>query len=724
MNVGNKIPNLDKILRDDDESDLMPAAGANLAAIFGSEAKRSSLSYSPTKQISKNLNTSHTLTQTISNKTEVIIAKAVYAFKFENGFYTSITVEGKKIGVALTRNLATKVYQFILYISKEKYVSVATVTHDFSYIIQPNNYSHYYDSNKRNWSILFENNDVCVEFAREIALARYFSKNGKIENVLYQDLSPVDSNKDVTVKEGDSISIRYLIVTDITQPLKDIPAYQTMTVEISVDDNWERALLESSKGLKRILFVPPNKQISLGPGFPKERDILLEIEIINIQTSEEAHLHKISSDKASIISRMARMGQSILPKLPSSTTDSEDTEDDMPQKSSHQKKIESFQEELQKEHFPAEFRDEMLQSSHQVLKLQSDESATNIACKSFVKSSVFTPQWSPSQPNFVTMGGQIYTDVRSLQPQTTTSTLPTIIDPGLNMLLSETRITNAELRMGMSKIADNVQKMLDKFHVLELQNATKNKITLDNTLKMLSMNLTGEKDSQSQNISNIGTDNFTQLIEMKERISMLEKELNQSKEQIKHLETQKESLMQTNENLHKTIKELEISLKDINAAFSNAKKDLEEATKLNSKYKEKTVALENKMVKLSEGCAEQLTNSKEINENDNKKKEIKCIMNKLYHALLDKFIDEYSVNYIRTIIADTIKNVTLQVLYNSDETNDAELKSNNVEAEVSKIDNIQSKVSDFTQVSSILQNEPPPIPPLDTEDDKDWLQFF
>lgn len=54
-------------------------------------------------------------------------------------------------------------------------------------------------------------------------------------------------------------------------------------------------------------------------------------------------------------------------------------------------------------------------------------------------------------------------------------------------------------------------------------------MTLDNTLKMLSVNVTEEKDSQSQNLSNIATDNFTQLIEMKERISMLEKELNQSK---------------------------------------------------------------------------------------------------------------------------------------------------------------------------------------------------
>lgn len=60
------------------------------------------------------------------------------------------------------------------------------------------------------------------------------------------------------------------------------------------------------------------------------------------------------------------------------------------------------------------------------------------------------------------MNGQIY----SLQSQTVTSTIPTIIDPGLNILLSETRMTNAELRMGMSKIADNVQKLLDKVYII------------------------------------------------------------------------------------------------------------------------------------------------------------------------------------------------------------------------------------------------------------------
>lgn len=46
--------------------------------------------------------------------------------------------------------------------------------------------------------------------------------------------------------------------------------------------------------------------------------------------------------------------------------------------------------------------------------------------------------------------------------QTVNRTLPTALDPGMNMLLSETRISNAEIRMGMSKISDNVQKLLDK----------------------------------------------------------------------------------------------------------------------------------------------------------------------------------------------------------------------------------------------------------------------
>lgn len=34
-----------------------------------------------------------------------------------------------------------------------------------------------------------------------------------------------------------------------------------MTVNISMDDSWERTLMGISKELKRILFLPPGKQV-------------------------------------------------------------------------------------------------------------------------------------------------------------------------------------------------------------------------------------------------------------------------------------------------------------------------------------------------------------------------------------------------------------------------------------------------------------------------------
>ncbi|KZC11427.1 FK506-binding protein 15, partial [Dufourea novaeangliae] len=446
MNSGSELPNLDKIFRDEDEPDFLPSGGSSLAAIFGLQVK-SSDSHSLTKQqVIKKPGSTRNLQQIAPNKTEVIIAKAVHAFKLQNGAYVSVG----KLGMALTGNIATKVYQIILYKSKQDHVSTVTVTPNFIYIVQPNNYSSYYDYNKENWSILFENNVVCMEFAKEIGLARYFSNDGRIENVFYQDLSPI--NKDTIAKKGDSVNIKYFIASEITQPFKcNSTLLQTMTIEISTDDNWEKILLGNSKGLKRILFLPPSKQVSLScPGFPKEKDVVLEIEIMNIQSKEEVtQLCKVASDKASIISRMAKMGQSMLPKIPTSTTtDSEDTE------------VESSEGGFQKKLLSQESEEETPRNVHRIPKSKDDVPVTNVACKPFVAASTFTPQWSPTQiqPNFVTLDGQVY----SLQPQSVTPAISSIVDPGLNMLLSETRMTNTELRMGMSKIADNVQKLLDK----------------------------------------------------------------------------------------------------------------------------------------------------------------------------------------------------------------------------------------------------------------------
>ncbi|XP_076289729.1 uncharacterized protein LOC143213597 isoform X2 [Lasioglossum baleicum] len=688
MSSGNQLPNLNKIFRDDDEPDFLPSGGSNLAAIFGMQVKPlDNHPLSKQQTVKKQPSNSRNQQQSDPNNVKVIIAKAVRVFKLENGAYVPVG----SLGMALTGKIATRAYQIILYKTKLDHVSTVTVTHDFLYLVQPNNYSSYYDCKQEHWTILFENNDTCLEFAREVALARYFSRNGKTENVLYQDLSP--TSKDSTAREGDNLTLKYFIAPDIIQPFKcNLAASQTMTVEISTDDNWEKTLAGSSNGLKRILFLPPSKQISLGPGFPKEKDVMLEIEIIDIQPSEEmTKLHKIANDKASIISRMAKMGHSMLPKMPvSTTTDSEDTEDDIPHKSPRHR-----------------------------------------------------------MPNVVTLDGQVY----SLQRPNVAPTLSPVVDPGLNMLLSETRMTNTELRMGMSKIGDNVQKLLDKFHVLELQNATspvKDQTALDNVLKMfltMKTSQTGETDLLLQKSTDVAiAKDSVELNELRSTINALKEKLAESEaasiektDRIKNLESQKDSLTKTNESLSKTIQELGVSLKETNQHAERTKKDLEEAKELNSKYTEEKIVLENRISKLVEQCNSSISASS-VETNDNKNREIKSIMNRIYSTLMDKFEDEsYPTSYIKSTIAVTIRNATLQILYNADKETSKKAESvaaKVTEAEASKATETvtpapsilptqpskQTYVSESTNISPILlQDEPPPIPPMDTEDECDWL---
>ncbi|XP_050445930.1 FK506-binding protein 15 isoform X1 [Cataglyphis hispanica] len=742
MSAQNQLPNLDKIFRDEDEPDFVSSGGSNLAAIFGIQSKLAdpqSIKQTAPKKNRILENTRYNIQQTIpSSKTEILIAKAIHAFKLQNGQYASVG----KLGLALTGNVTTKLYQIILYRTKQEYVSIATVTRDFLYTVQANNYATYYDNNNENWSILFENNESYLEFGTEIGLARYFAVQERGDNVIYQDLAPA-SNKDMIAKEGDNICIKYFVGTEIVQPFKaNFVMSQIMTVEISTDDNWERVLLGSSKGLKRILFLPPSKQISLGPGFPKERDIMLIIEVTDIRIPEEnVPISKIStSGKAAIISRMAKMGQSILPKMAlPSTTDSEDTEDDVPHKSPRQKKIEQSEGTLQKKNLLHESLEEK-KVIHKIVEPSTEVPSVNSSTyKPVVAASPLTPQWAPPYfaGHYVTMDSQMYP-----VPQSVNRTIPAALDPGINMLLSETRITNAEIRMGMSKISDNVQKLLDKFHAFELQNATtptSDKATLDASWKMfLALNAShaGVKENElpkstDKNISD------EKICEARSKISILENNLKKSEEE-------KESLLQINKDMSRKLQELETKLNNTNDELDKTKKALEVAKNTIKQCTEKNVSLENKFSN-REHIFQADSASFRQKDIEKKNKEIKQIMNKTYHTLSERFADEscseLSFDYVKSTIASTIKHITLQVLYEDSDEEDIDSKINkNFDSTIKTVNQQQTEEqaerlvlnapsdNDFlikqtessrsTTFMPVFENEPPPVP-LDDIDEVD-----
>ncbi|KAK2580823.1 hypothetical protein KPH14_005905 [Odynerus spinipes] len=687
--VDDQLPNIEKIFANDDE-DFIPGSGSNLAAIFGYRTKDQDIPniIKPTGQKKPSNKQDSSLTQSLV-KTEVIAAKAIHAYKLQNGQYTSIG----KLGIALTGNVSARLYQIILYKTKQEYVSIVTVTREFTYTVQTNNYSTYYDNNNENWSILFESNDACIEFAREIGLARYFSKLEKIEDVIYQDLTA--TAKDNVAKEGSSVSIKYYISTDIVQPYKiSSISFQTMIVNISMDDNWEKTLIGTSKGLRRILILPSSKQISLGPGFPKDKDIMMEIEVINIQELEETYsLSKpVVTGKASLLSRMAKMGQSILPKIPASTTtDSEDTEDDSPQKSPRHKKLESLGVSLQKKQVAQEISDNAIQSTCKVVESKNDVPSTNpVVPKPLIPASALSPAWPPSQlqPNYMTLNGQMYS-----LPQPISQAVPTVMDPNLNMLLSETRMANAELRMGMSKITDNVQRVLDKLHALELQNASSTKDTsMEDTLKLLltmNMSQSGVRDMELLKKTDVGKDacceHLSELSRVKKEITdlgneikYLKESLAKSMESVKTLEEEKLSLLRVNKDLQDKIQNLDVSLSNANDQLHTKLTDLEKLKVSQNEYEKENTELKDKISKITADCAVigiDVESSKQ-KDKENKDKEIKHIMNKTYLTLMESFTNEsYSSDYIKSVIASTIKNITLQVLQETSEKNENRIYS-------------------------------------------------
>lgn len=66
----------------------------------------------------------------------------------------------------------------------------------------------------------------------------------------------------------------------------------------------------------------------------------------------------------------------------------------------------------------------------------------------------------------MTVDGQTF----PMAQQFVTQTIPATLDPNLNLFLTETRTQNAEIRMGMSKISDNIQRLLDKVISFEINN--------------------------------------------------------------------------------------------------------------------------------------------------------------------------------------------------------------------------------------------------------------
>ncbi|PNF16306.1 hypothetical protein B7P43_G10823, partial [Cryptotermes secundus] len=504
----------------DDDDDFTPGSSSKLASLFGagksSQEGNTSLTYTAPKQPKKGQLESQSVKgqavgqvggPTVSSraKLSIITVKAVHAYKLADGNYNA---QGK-LGAAVLGNAVSRVYQLLLYKGKQQHITSACISPSFQFVVQANNYATFYDDQMQNWSVMFESSGDATEFAKEVGLARSNALGEQGDhNFMTQDLLfGVGS----TATEGDIVDVWYIVFPLTAGKLgKEVESTTDSEKPQKVKlkkGSWEEGLVGVAKGCKRMIILPP---VLVGPWkgrVPADSGVVLQVDVGHIKSGSrsshtdsgesldsstddtsirargasisEALTNSPKTHKASIISRMARMGQATLPLKGAIVCDPSDSEE--------------AEEELSG---PGDIAPSMV--SKTPIRMRQSKSRTVSSSSSYVPSvpmssgmlpqqlTIYQPVPPQAHPYMRTDGslsymqpqGQLYPLVAQQAvgtqqmfplPPTAISMPPAISSPDshLSVFLAETRTQNSEVRMGVAKVADKVDQVLMKLNDLQ-----------------------------------------------------------------------------------------------------------------------------------------------------------------------------------------------------------------------------------------------------------------
>uniref|UniRef100_A0A8C7UZ08 peptidylprolyl isomerase n=1 Tax=Oncorhynchus mykiss TaxID=8022 RepID=A0A8C7UZ08_ONCMY len=333
---------------DDEDGDfLSPTGGAKLASLFGLDQAPSqgneSFQYTAPKQPRKTLNPGPPAQKPTGppGAPAVLLATAIHAFKYLNGQYQK---QGK-LGAAVLGNHTTKEYKLLLYASQQKQVTAATIHVGFVFTVQPSNYCTFYDDQRQNWSLMFDTDKAAVDFCKEVCLAKVNSAPS-LDMVVVQDLTLGEGQG---VENGDSLEVAYTgwllqnhaigqvfdsnLNKDKLLRLK-LGAGKVMKVislsphalllcpqlKLAKDSVSDRA---SAGSRDSAAPSPAPSMENLGPDLPAG-----PAQPPSTSPGRPGSFLNPDATKAKLISRMAKMGQPMLPFMagPASQPDSSDSE--------------------------------------------------------------------------------------------------------------------------------------------------------------------------------------------------------------------------------------------------------------------------------------------------------------------------------------------------------------------------------------------------------------
>uniref|UniRef100_A0A8C8JNE8 peptidylprolyl isomerase n=1 Tax=Oncorhynchus tshawytscha TaxID=74940 RepID=A0A8C8JNE8_ONCTS len=231
----------------------------------------------------------------------VLLATAIHAFKYLNGQYQK---QGK-LGAAVLGNQTTKEYKLLLYISQQKQVTAAKIHVGFIFTVQPNNYCTFYDDQRQNWSLMFDTEKAAVDFCKEVCLAKVNSAPS-LDMVVVQDLTLGEGQGVETGDSLEVTYTGWLLQNHAVGQVFDSNLNKDKLLRLKlgagkVIKGWEEGMVGMRKSGRRLMVIPP----SLGYGsqgvanrIPADSTLIFEAELRRVKLAKDS-----GSDRASAGSR-------------------------------------------------------------------------------------------------------------------------------------------------------------------------------------------------------------------------------------------------------------------------------------------------------------------------------------------------------------------------------------------------------------------------------------
>ncbi|XP_075761334.1 FK506-binding protein 15 isoform X2 [Pelodiscus sinensis] len=231
----------------------------------------------------------------------VFVAAAVHAFRYINGQY----VKQGKYGAAVVGNHATKEYKIILYISQQQQITVARIHPGSMLTVQPNNYCTFYDDQQQNWSIMFESEKAAMDFSKQFCIAKSNS-SPSLDSVLYQDLI-AGEGQGLEVGDSLEVAYTgWLFQNNGLGQVFDSNINKDKLLRLKLGSgkvikSWEEGMIGMKKGGKRLLIIPPAWAYGsqgVASRIPPDSTLIFEVEVKRVKLVKES-----GSDGQSIGSR-------------------------------------------------------------------------------------------------------------------------------------------------------------------------------------------------------------------------------------------------------------------------------------------------------------------------------------------------------------------------------------------------------------------------------------